>query len=155
MTDPAPIAALAGRGRRLLATLVDLVLVPALTIVLVMLFGVTEHAEDFASSAWIGWILVLAVVAYLIENGYLLWRRGQTLGKALFGIRIVAAAGGPAPLWKLIVIRAPFFPLLYASVAWPFTLLPLVDQGLIFTRRRRCLHDLAAGTLVVRRLRGA
>lgn len=143
-------APLAGRGRRLLATLVDMILVPLLTLVLVAAFGVTEDAEDYASQAWIGWVLLLAVASYLLVNGYLLWRRGQTVGKALLGIRIVAADGSRAPLWKLICIRALFFPLLYLIVLWPFMLVPIADQAPIFARGRRCLHDLAAGTRVVR-----
>ena len=141
--------ALAGRGRRLLATLIDTLLVPLLTIFLVMLFGIVEDAEDYASQAWIGWTLLLAIAAYLLLNGYLLWRRGQTIGKAMLGIRMVATDGSEAKLWKLLCLRAPFFPLLYAVFLWPLTLLPVVDQALIFTRRRRCLHDLAAGTQVV------
>jgi uncharacterized RDD family membrane protein YckC len=147
VTDAMPAA---GRGRRLLATLIDMVLVPIPTLVLVMIFGVVEHAEDYRSMAWVGWTALLAVVSYLALNGYLLWRRGQTIGKALLGIRIVAAAGGSkVPLWKLICIRALFFPLLYLAVLWPLTLLPVIDQAFIFTRRRRCLHDFAAGTQVV------
>lgn len=143
---------LAGRGRRLAATLVDLVLVPLLTLVLVMLFGVVEHAEDYQSRAWIGWVLLLAVASYLLLNGYLLWHRGQTAGKALLGIRMVSPGTlQTAPFWKLVGVRALFFPLLYLTPAWPLTLLPLVDQVLIFGRGRRCLHDLAAGTIVVRR----
>ncbi len=139
----------AGRGRRLLATLVDLVLVPALAVFLVMAFGVTEHAEDFTSGAWVGKVLALSVAAYLLLNGYLLWTRGQTVGKALLGICIVDAGGGRAPLWKLVCIRALFFPFMYLIVIWPLTLLPLADVALVFTRSRRCLHDLAAGTRVV------
>lgn len=144
---------LAGRGRRLLATLVDMVLVPAVTVVLVVILEVMEDAEDYAGFSWLVWTLILAVVAYLLLNGYLLWKRGQTIGKALLGIRIVTPDGSKAPLWKLVCIRALFFPLLYAVVLWPVTLLPVLDQAFIFNRRRRCLHDLAAGTVVTRLMR--
>jgi uncharacterized RDD family membrane protein YckC len=148
MNDTLPLA---GRGRRLVATLIDMLLVPLLTLLLVMLFGVVEHAEDYQSNAWVWWVLVLAVISYLVLNGYLLWRRGQTVGKALLGVRMVTLHGvRPAPLWRLVGVRALFFPLLYLIVAWPLLLLPLIDQVLIFGRRRRCLHDLAAGTVVIR-----
>lgn len=147
-----PSDLLAGRGRRLAATLIDMILVPILTLVLVIVFGVVEDAEDYQSLAWAGWVLVLAVVSYLLLNGYLLWRRGQTVGKALLGVRIMAAESrAPAPLWKLVCIRALFFPLLYLVVIWPWLLLPVADQVFIFGKRRRCLHDLAAGTVVVPR----
>lgn len=149
---------LAGRMRRLLATLIDAILVPSLTIFLVMVTGVVEDAEDYRTQAWIGHVLLLAILAYLLLNGYGLWRHGQTLGKRIMGVAIVAAAPAgddtagvmPAPFWKLIVIRALFFPLLFVLplpwLAW----LPLIDQGLIFTRQRRCLHDLLSGTRVIR-----
>lgn len=159
---------LAGRFRRLVATLVDAILVPALSFVLVMITDVMEDAEDYGNvDLMILWIFLLAVVAYLILNGYTLWRRGQTLGKWVMGIAIVPASsrvpegvmwGGdesksayvPAPLWKLICVRALFFPVLFLALVPSLTLLPVLDQALIFGKRRRCLHDLVAGTIVVR-----
>ena len=151
-------AELAGRFRRLAATLIDAILVPSLTLVLVMIAGVVEDAEDYTDSWWLLWVFLLAVASYLILNGYGLWRRGQTLGKMALGIAIVNAGGEadggddltPAPLWKLICVRALFFPLLFVVVVPWFTVLPLVDQLFIFGKRRRCLHDLVAGTVVVR-----
>ncbi len=151
-------AYLAGRFRRLVATLVDMILVPSLTLVLVMISGVVEDAEDYTDNWWILWVFVLAVVSYLLLNGYGLWQRGQTLGKKLLGIAIVPATGGengsysstPAPLWKLICLRALFFPLLFVVIVPPLAALPIIDQLLIFGKRRRCLHDLVSGTLVVR-----
>lgn len=150
---------LAGRGRRLVATSIDAILVPALSIFLVLVTGATEDAEDYISLPGLGVnILALAVLAYLILNGYTLWQQGQTLGKKVMGIAIVdasAQASGlehiqPAPLWKLIGLRALFFPLLFLLPLWPITLAPLIDQLLIFTARRQTLHDLVAGTVVVK-----
>ena len=149
---------LAGRFRRLVATLIDAILVPVLTIVLVMIAGVVEDAEDYADNWWALWVFLLAIASYLILNGYTLWRQGQTLGKKLMGIAIVPAGGqedgqygqAPAPLWKLICLRALFFPALFMVILPPFLILPLIDQLLIFGKRRRCLHDLVSGTAVVR-----
>lgn len=159
---------LAGRFRRLVATLIDLILVPALSLVLLMTTDVMEDAEDYANvGLMMLWVFLLAVAAYLILNGYTLWRRGQTLGKWATGIAIVPASSHipkgvisdgdegksaylPAPLWKLIFIRALFFPVLFFLVVPWLALLPVLDQALIFGKRRRCLHDLVAGTVVVR-----
>ena len=164
---------LAGRFRRLVATLVDAVLVPALALLLLTITDVMEDADDYANAGLMMlWVFLLAVVAYLILNGYTLWRRGQTLGKWVMGIAIVPASSllydsakndgdehprayvpapfVPAPLWKLIFIRALFFPLLFMAVVPWVALLPVLDQALIFGKRRRCLHDLVAGTVVVR-----
>ena len=164
---------LAGRFRRLVATLVDAVLVPALALLLLTITDVMEDADDYANVGLMMLrVFLLAVVAYLILNGYTLWRRGQTLGKWVMGIAIVPASSllydsakndgdehqrayvpapfVPAPLWKLIFIRALFFPLLFMAVVPWVALLPVLDQALIFGKRRRCLHDLVAGTVVVR-----
>lgn len=149
---------LAGRLRRLAATLIDAVLVPSLTLVLVMVAGVVEDADDYVDSGWIVWVLLLAVVSYLLLNGYGLWRSGQTLGKRVMGVAIVPASPvrdgrygrAPAPLWKLICVRALFFPLLFLSVVPWIAALPIVDQLLIFRKSRRCLHDVVCGTVVVR-----
>lgn len=142
---------LAGRMRRLLATGVDAILVPSLTLLLVMIAGVVEDAEDYADLWWVLRVFCLAVTSYLMLNGYSLWRDGQTLGKKLLGIAIVTADGGtPAPLWKLICVRALFFPLLFLIVVAWIAPLVIIDQLFIFGKRRRCLHDFAAGTVVVR-----
>ncbi len=159
---------LAGRFRRLVATLVDAILVPSLSLVLLMITDVMEDAEDYVNvDLMLLWIFLLAIAAYIILNGYTLWHQGQTLGKWLMGIAIVPASshipdgvvrGGsegksayvPAPFWKLIFIRALFFPILFFSVVPWLALLPVLDQVLIFGKRRRCLHDLVAGTVVVR-----
>jgi uncharacterized RDD family membrane protein YckC len=141
---------LAGRGRRLVATLIDAVLVPALTLLAVMVTDVMEDAEDYVDILWIVHVFLLAVASYLALNGYLLWSRGQTIGKAIMGIAIVShATGDPAPLWKLVCVRALAFPVLYLLVVPPLTVLPLIDLAFIFGKQRRCLHDRLAGTSVV------
>jgi uncharacterized RDD family membrane protein YckC len=150
MTEPLADR-LAGRGRRLVATLIDALLVPALTLLLVMICGVVEHAEDYQNSMWIVNVLLLAVLSYLILNGYWLFTTGQTVGKRLMRIAIVATSTGErAAFWKLICIRAPFFAFLFLIIAPPLSLLPLVDQLFVFSKSRRCVHDFAAGTSVVK-----
>jgi uncharacterized RDD family membrane protein YckC len=144
--------ALAGRGRRLVATLLDMVLVPLVAILLMLVTGVLEHASDWSESARpLLRILLLGVASYLLLNGYLLHTRGQTVGKAIMGIAIVSARDGArVPTWKLVGIRALFFPLLYV-LPWPGPcLLPLADLLPIFRGARRCLHDIASSSVVVR-----
>ncbi len=146
---------LAGRVRRATATLIDAILVPALTIFLVMITDVAEDAEDYIDNTWVLWVLVLAIVSYLLLNGVSLYRNGQTLGKKAVGIQIAMSGdfdGGQtrlAPLWRLVCVRAVFFPLMYLIVVPWLLLLPLLDHLMIFGKSRRCLHDWAAGTVVV------
>ena len=150
-----PELGLASRMRRLLATAIDMLLVPALTVLLVGLLGVVEHAEDFTDSWWVLHVLLLAIASYLILNGPLLWRRGQTVGKWALGIAMHTKAHQPVSFWKLVFIRAWFFPLLFLPAlsfvgAWPLSLIPIFDLLFIFGQKRRCLHDRLSGTQVVR-----
>ena len=69
---------LAGRGRRLVATAIDALLVPLLTVFLVMVTDVVEDVEDYQTRAWILHVFLLAVLSYLLLNGYLLATRAQT-----------------------------------------------------------------------------
>jgi uncharacterized RDD family membrane protein YckC len=150
---------LASRRRRFAATLIDALLVPSLTLLLVMITGVVEDAEDYINNLWMFWVLLLAIFSYLILNGYTLAHSGQTLGKKCLGIAIVTTPKDPqefnepthkAPLWRLICIRALFFPLMFTVVVPTIFFLPLLDHLMIFTSSRRCLHDYAAGTSVIR-----
>jgi len=143
---------LAGRGRRLAATLIDMVLVPALAILLMLVTGVLEHAEDWTPAAMpVMRMLLLGLASYVLLNLWLLWTRGQTVGKALLGIAIVRASTGErAALWRLFV-RGLFFLTLYLVVLIPYVaLIPVIDQILIFRKDRRCVHDWASGTAIVR-----
>lgn len=147
-----------------------MLLVPALTLFLVLVTGATEDAEDYRSLSVLSLsILGLAVLSYLLLNGYTLFRQGQTLGKKLLGICITVPEQSddgnwstqPAALWRLICIRALFFPLLFLipllavapilTLPWLIALFPLIDQLFIFTRSRRTLHDYAARTAVTQR----
>ncbi len=143
---------LAGRGRRLVATLIDMLLVPALTVLLVMITGVMEDAEDYRNSMWMrervsagGGELsdsqrVLAVHAR--ADG---WQAGDEGGDRCDGVRRTGA-----------VLEARLHPRAVLSVAVHN------DQsdarrccrssisGFVFRKNRRCVHDLAAGTSVVR-----
>lgn len=142
---------LAGRGRRLVATLIDMLLVPALTVLLIMITGVVEHAEDYRNAMWVLYLFLLAVLSYLILNGYWLFTRGQTAGKRLMKVAIVSTSSGERPAFrKLICIRALFFPLLFVVIIPVLAWMPILDQLFVFAKNRRCLHDLAAGTSVVR-----
>jgi len=155
--------------RRLLATSIDMLLVPAFTLLLVLVTGATEDAEDYASPSGLSLsILGTAVLAYLLLNGYGLLRHGQTLGKKLLGICITVPAKSneghwsaqPAAVWRLICIRALFFPLLFLipllamapvfTISWLIALLSVIDQLFIFSRSRRTLHDYAAKTVVTK-----
>lgn len=142
---------LAHRGRRFLATAIDFILVPTVAILLMLVTGVLEHAEDFVGFKPFIRGFLLGLSSYLILNGWLLWQRGQTLGKALLGIAIVSVVdGNKLSILKLIMIRAWFFPLLYIGVLGWLVLLPLFDLVWAARKNRRCAHDYLSGSIVVK-----
>ena len=146
---------LAGRGQRFAATLIDVVLVPVVAILLMLVTGVLEHAADWSTSAMPFLRMIgLGVASYVLLNLWLLWTRGQTVGKAMMGIMTVdAKTGERVPIWRLF-IRGLFFPTLYLIVLVPYiALMPVIDQALIFRKDRRCVHDWICRTAVVARAR--
>ena len=147
---------LASRSRRLSATLLDLSLVFCFGLVLLLVTGWLEDAEDFARGGSSLTIPLLGIMSFLILNGWLLWNYSQTIGKRITGIRIVTQTVisdpddevGTVPFWKLL-IRSVFFLLIFASFSL-FFILVLVDHLWIFGKKKQCLHDLILRTSVIR-----
>ena len=143
------------RMQRMAATGLDWALITVVTLLVILATGVLEHAEDYAN---VGRSTVNAVLcglpAYLILNGWLLWTRGQTAGKAAMSLMIVDhQTGNCASLWKLLFVRA-LIPVVViaAGFIWELLwLLVLIDFCFIFRKDQRCLHDWIAGTRVVKR----
>jgi uncharacterized RDD family membrane protein YckC len=108
-----------------------------------------NRADGRLLGAWLGFVAVAVVISFLydsIQHG--LW--GQTLGKRAVGTRVVSArdrskigggtAAGRAATYTLI----PVVPLI-GTVYW------LLDAlWLLWDRRRQCLHDKAAHTIVIK-----
>ncbi|MHB1820337.1 MAG: RDD family protein [Streptosporangiaceae bacterium] len=86
--------------------------------------------------------MALAVLYYWVLTGN--W--GTTIGKRCVSARVVPAAGGTRPGLGASLVRAVVF-----VVCAPILPLFLVDNLWLFAGgRRRCLHDRAARTIVVR-----
>jgi uncharacterized RDD family membrane protein YckC len=143
---------LATRGSRLAATLVDALLTMGAPFAL----GFYGAAKWYSGGATqppntIAILLVgLLSLLLLVVQCYLLIMRAQTIGKRLFGIRIVNASDGkPTGFGRIVLLRflpiqlAAWFPLVGRFV-------PFVDSLLILRPDRRCLHDHIAGTIVVK-----
>ena len=143
---------LAGRGRRLGAYLIDLIIAGIVLGVLAVLnLGIS--LEDLARDPMTQQMSTAGGIAYLVIfmviNGYLLVTKGQTLGKLALGIRIVdAASNGAATAVKLLGLRYVLV-MLVAVIPIIGGLLGLIDFLFIFREDRRCVHDLLAGTKVV------
>ncbi len=138
-----PAAAFTGvRSRRILAILIDLVFITLiflglLAILLVLglvTFGLT-------------WFLIpplYPVIAFLY-NGLTVsgWRRA-TPGMRIADLEVRMTDGAPVPFLNAAAHALLFY------VSWAF-LTPLVLLVSLFTRGKRCLHDILSGVVVTRR----
>jgi uncharacterized RDD family membrane protein YckC len=145
--------ALASVGRRLLGLWVDGFLTAAASYALLIPImipiialsdpGPGRDAEPGALPV----VLVLLVYPILfavpvVYEGFMLQRRGQTLGKMMIGVKVVTPEGGPigpGQAWGRAALK------LVLGSCMGIDYLPA-----LFTRERTCLHDLIARTRVVR-----
>ena len=133
---------LAGAGNRGFAALFDFVIATVLTMGWVTAWSIVVEATG---GVVIGIVLFTAVLfgwAYFILLEWL-WN-GQTLGKRLFGLRVINEDGSPARFFAVFVrnlVRVvDFLPGLYG----------LGLLCIVLSSRSQRLGDLAAGTFVVR-----
>jgi uncharacterized RDD family membrane protein YckC len=133
-------------GRRVLAIIVDGLLLSVLFWVMSMLFGSSsaEGGQVSASMTGLPFILYLLIVfAYFsLMEGY----RGQTVGKMLLGIKVIREDNGEVPGLKVAAIRT----ILRLIDMLPFAYLVGFIAVLISAKNQR-LGDMAANTLVVRK----
>ena len=144
---------LADRGIRLVAAIIDGVIMMVVMLPLMFLGGYFTAIMEAAQAgqqayglqiAWgIGGLLLFFAVQYLPLS-----QSGQTWGKRVMKIKIVAQDGNKPDLATLMGKRYLFqqgiglIPCLGAIIV-------LVDVLMIFREDRRCLHDQIAGTRVV------
>lgn len=144
-------AVLAGRGARLGAIVIDTLILLALWWVVSLvtpwnIFSPRIAQAGFLTMMGLG---VLGIALFVAVNGWLLARRGQTVGKLLLGLRITRRDGSAAGFARLAGLRFGVGALItnVPVVGIPYA---LVDALLIFRNDRRCLHDLIADTIVVK-----
>ncbi len=159
-SGPAPGLEFAPHGDRLLAYLVDGVIVFAIAAVLLIAIGVQflEWATgasagaivEVSAGALVATLLLVMLVVLLIFLYFpFFWARGgQTPGMRLFGLRVVADRDGGRIGWGTALLRTLG---LYASSA----VLYLGFVWILVDKRRRGFHDLIAGTIVVKGSRSA
>lgn len=142
---------LATRYQRLGASLIDMALTVGLTFPLMSALALFDSPPEDLQSALtkiaVGSLLGLVVFATL--HGYFLHRSGQTIGKKLLGIQITDLNDNLRSLPELLLTR--YLPMMMATwlpLVGGFT--AVIESAFIFREDRRCLHDLIAGTKVVK-----
>jgi uncharacterized RDD family membrane protein YckC len=143
--QPAAVSAQDVTGTRIVATLIDFVLFFVLFIIMSVQLGdssARDSGNGFSVSLngapFILYILLVLGYSFLLE-----WLRGQTLGKMLMGLRVVAVEG-ELTAQKVFIRTAlrivdalPFFYVLGFIV-------------MVTSARKQRLGDMAAGTVVVK-----
>jgi uncharacterized RDD family membrane protein YckC len=143
---------IAGLGNRLLAQLIDGVIMLAIGLfflVIGVIFAVVVAASGLDSKTksifYAVIVMVIIFILFILQNGYFLvfegaWR-GQTPGKKLAEIRVIEQNGQPIG-WAAAIIRNLMR--LIDSVMFLGILVILMDKN------ERRLGDMAAGTIVIR-----
>jgi len=149
---------LAGRGMRLVAVILDAILMSIIQWPLYMVFGGTRLMRQVATPqampdpfAMMGQIFAAAAPGWIIVAVIQIWclhAYGGTLAKKILGLRIVRTDGTRAGFVRLFFGRggAAFLPLMIPLLNFIWWLL---DPLLIFRDSRQCLHDQIADTIVV------
>jgi uncharacterized RDD family membrane protein YckC len=91
-----------------------------------------------------GLLLILGIQAYFLTT------RGQTLGKMLLGIKIVTFDDEQNPGFVKAVLLRAFVNWVIGMVPFLGVVYTLADILFIFREDHRCIHDLIAGTKVVK-----
>lgn len=155
IADLSTDAGLAGRGERLGAAIIDTLIMLVVLLPIMFLGGYFQAAMNAGvTGVEIPWTTELlwagiGLLVFFAVQGYPLYATAQTWGKRLLKLRIVGLDGTRLPFGRLIGLR--YLPM-QAVGAVPFVgpLLSIVNVLFIFRENRRCVHDLIAGTKVIK-----
>ncbi len=134
-----PQALMGVRTRRMIAVLLDLVFVSIVATILFLLIG--------AATFGIGWLLLpplFPIIAFLYNGLTVSGWRMATLGMTAMDLEVRTMTGQPVPF-----LNAAFHGVLF-WLSWYLTG-GLVLLTSLITADKRCLHDILAGVIVVRR----
>lgn len=132
---PPPGVELAHWGLRFVATLIDLV--PFLVLYLISIPLLRGDA------AAVGWVLLLAALAWLLYMAYLTGARGQSIGKKVMNIKVVKELDGQVIGGGLGIARY-FIHIVDSLPCYLGYLWPLWDQ------KKQTFTDKIMGTLAIK-----
>jgi uncharacterized RDD family membrane protein YckC len=128
---------------RIAATVMDFVLVEIVAVLLVLPFASLTEQDGWVGATWLGYLL------FLVYQGVMFSRDGQTLGKKVMKVRVAMLIDGSTPSPSAAWTRAATFivPALICcgGLWWPIDGL----FGVFDKPYRQCIHDKAAKTVVV------
>lgn len=136
---PAPGVEFAGFGARLVAYIIDSLIILVVIIVLAIVAGLAVFVLPLLSIVPILAILIVPLIYF----PYYWQKSGQTPGKKMMGIKVVRDTDGGPLTWGTAVIRLVGYwvsgLVFYLGYIWVF-----IDK------RKRGWHDLIASTVVIK-----
>ncbi|MEU8784633.1 RDD family protein [Streptomyces sp. NPDC048637] len=153
VADPlAGMPPLANRGRRLVARIIDAIIVgvPVWVIMTLIVGGVDYFSTSSEQAGRQSTVSGVTMVAYLIYEGLMISSRGQTVGKMTMKIRVAMLSDGAIPTGQASWVRAAVYtlPEIVPCCGFIFWLINVLwctwDKPY-----QQCLHDKAAKTVVV------
>ena len=136
----------ATRSDRLLAAIVDGVLGVVCFIPVFILVGFDNLSQPTLTLS--AGLLGYGILSTLVLHGYLMYQRGQTIGKSLMSIRIENLDGTQASFTTIYFKRMLCMQLLSFVPSVGQFIAGFVNPLFIFGKDKRCLHDHLAGTKV-------
>ena len=151
-TGPAPGVEFAGYGARLIAYLLDglllSVVILAIWLVLgVVLVGASSGDGEAGGAAVAVMVIVLgaSVLISLLYFPYFWQRSGTTPGMSVFKIKVVRDRDGGPVTWGSAILR--YIGFIIDTIVFG---IPIGFLWVFFDKRRRAWHDLIGGTVVVK-----
>jgi len=142
----------ASRWKRLWASLIDGLIMMLIVMPVMYLTGGFDGVSEGIQPSF-GYSLMLGlfgIAVFIVINGKLLSKNGQTIGKRILGIKIVTLSGELPGIKKHLLKRYGVYFLL-GQIPIMGQILSLINVLIIFGKPRRCGHDFVAGTAVVNR----
>ncbi len=146
MTSTASATTYGGFWVRVLAFILDAIVVGLLTTALTPILGAGAMLETTTTAGGVSVNYTANAIGTLVGLVYFVgfWGlRGQTPGMIPFRMRVVRVADGTKPDWVLSLLR-------YVGLIISFVVLLLGVIWVAFDGRKQGWHDKIAGTLVVR-----
>ena len=149
---PAPGVEFAGYGARLIAYIIDGlilgVVISVLSIVLLAILAMSVSNDNEVSTigviTTVVWTGVIIIVSFLYFP-YFWQKNGRTPGMSVFGIRVVRDADGGPVGWGSAILR--YIGFFIDSIVFG---IPIGFLWVFFDKRRRAWHDLIGSTVVIK-----
>ncbi|MPV85302.1 RDD family protein [Ostreibacterium oceani] len=141
---------LASRWARLGGAIIDSLLLGVISMAIFIPLGLISFDPNKpANLVATLFTFIISFILFVLLQGYFLKNEGKTIGKKLLGMKIVTMDGELPDFLPLIGKRYAVF---WVASMIPFIggLISLVNALFIFREDKRCLHDLLAGTQVVK-----